>query len=240
MLTAESSVETGDPRRYLGQLCRHAAAMGEHGPAMMRRHAQRAGAQAGGGALLRGEVQLKAECSPTSGVITFIPWGRCTISVNADGLLLRAESHDTGALRRIQDVISCDLERWGVRENLKVLWSTPDLRSAESTISDAAYDRGRNADTPDTEFRPAGRHRALLVSAGALGVALMIVAHLTLAGVVVSIPLWLGWTAMGVMLVPALTLLVHAVGPLTIIGVLRHRFRGSGVDARPRVRIDRT
>ncbi len=53
----------------------------------------------------------------------------------------------------------------------------------------------------------------------------MIVVHLTLAGVMVSVPLWLGWTAAGVMLVPALMLVVHAVGPLTIVGLLRHTFR---------------
>jgi hypothetical protein len=49
----------------------------------------------------------------------------------------------------------------------------------------------------------------------------MIVVHLTLAGVMVSVPLWMGWTAAGVMLVPALMLVVHAVGPLTILGLLR-------------------
>jgi hypothetical protein len=136
-------------------------------------------------------------------------------------LLLSVESNDAESLRRIQDVITSDLERWGTRENLKVLWSPPDPDSAYSTVSDAAYEGGPEADGPETQTRSAGRHKTLLVTAGALGVALMIVVHLTLAGVMVSIPLWMGWTAAGVMLVPALMLVVHAVGPLTIVGLLR-------------------
>jgi hypothetical protein len=225
MLTAEARVQTSYPGRYLGQLCNHAAAMNEHGPAMIRRHAQRARAHAGGGALVRGEVHLTAECSDTHGVITLKPWGRCTISVESDGLLLSVASSDTESLRRIQDVITSDLERWGTRENLKVLWSTPDPDSAYSTVSDAPDDGAPEADSPEIQTRSAARHKSLLVTAGALGVALMIVVHLTLAGVMASVPLWLGWTAAGVMLVPALMLVVHAVGPLTILGLLRHTVR---------------
>jgi hypothetical protein len=221
MLTAEARVQTSDPGRYLAQLCNHTAAMNKHGPAMIRRHAQRARAHAGGGALLRGEVHLSAECSATHGVITLNPWGRCTISVESDGLLLSVESNDTESLRRIQDVITSDLERWGTRENLKVLWSMPDPDSAYSTVPDVADDGGPEADSQQAPTRSAARHKTLLVTAGALGVALMIVVHLTLAGVMVSVPLWLGWTAAGVMLVPALMLVVHAVGPLTIVGLLR-------------------
>jgi hypothetical protein len=235
MLTAEARVQTSDPGRYLAQLCNHATAMNQHGPAMLRRHAQRARAHAGGGALLRGEVQLTAECSDTHGVITLKPWGRCAISVESDGLLLSVESNDTESLRRIQDVITSDLERWGTRENLRVLWSTPDPDSAYSAVSDAADAGAPEADSPETQTRSAVRHKRLLVTAGALGVALMIVVHLTLAGVMVSVPLWLGWTAAGVMLVPALMLLVHAVGPLTIIGLLRHTFRRS--QRRPAVHV---
>ena len=168
---------------------------------------------------------MSAECSATHGVITLNPWGRCSISVESDGLVLSVESSDAESLRRIQDVITSDLERWGTREDLKVLWSTPDPESAYSTVSDAADDRGPEPDSPEAQTRSAAGHKTLLVTAGALGVTLMIGVHLTLAGVMVSVPLWLGWTAVGVMLVPALILVVHAVGPLTVVGVLRHTSR---------------
>ena len=234
MLTAEARLQTGDPGRYLAQFCKHAAAMNEHGPAMIRRHAQRARAHAGGGALVRGEVHLSAECSATQGVITLSPWGRCTISVESDALLLSVESNDAERLRRIQDVITSDLERWGTRENLQVLWSTPDPNRPHPTFASAANDAGAGAESAHGNSR-AGRHRTLLVTAGALGIAVMVIVHLTLAGVMVSVPLWLGWTAAGVMLVPALMLVIHAVGPLTIIGLLGHTFRRAG--GRPAVHI---
>ena len=225
MLTAEARVQTSDPARYVAQLCKHAAAMGEHGPALFRRHMQQARAHAGGGALMRGEVHLSAECSATQGVITLVPWGRCTVSVDADSLLLCVESNDTASLSRIQGVVTSDLERWGARENLKVVWSTPDPYSEHSTVAGSMAANAPDADAQRREPGPSGRHRMLLVTGGALGVAVIVLVHMTLAGVIVSVPLWLGWTAAGVMLVPALTLLVHAVGPLTIIGLLRHTFR---------------
>ena len=92
MLTAEACVETRDPARYLAQFCKHAAAMSEHAPAMLRRHALGARAHAASGALVRGEVQLSVECSETTGVVEFTPWGKCTISVDGDRLMLRADA----------------------------------------------------------------------------------------------------------------------------------------------------
>jgi hypothetical protein len=120
---------------------------------------------------MRGEVHVSAECSATHGVLTLNPWGRCTISVESDGLLLSVESNDAESLRRIQDVITSDLERWGTRENLNVLWSPPDPDSAYSTVSDTADDGGPEADSPETQTRSAARHKTLLFTAGALGVA---------------------------------------------------------------------
>lgn len=179
---------------------------------------------------MRGQVRVSAECSATHAVITFVPWGRCTITVDADSLLLSVEANDRESFSRIQNVIASDLERWGTRENLQVLWSTVIRISPTSSVPNLASDGGPEGERPEAQIRAVGRHQTLLITTGALGITLILVVHLTLAGVIVSVPLWLGWTAAGVALLPALMLAVHALGPLTIIGLLRHTFRR----ARPR------
>jgi hypothetical protein len=92
MLTSEASVQTTDPGRYLAQFCKHAAAMNDHAPAMFRRHAPGAPAPAGVDALTGGGMRLSVDCSETTGVVEFTPWGKCTISVDGDRLLLRADA----------------------------------------------------------------------------------------------------------------------------------------------------
>jgi hypothetical protein len=222
MLTSEASVETSDPGRYLAQFCKHAAAMNEHAPAMFRRHAMGALGHAGGGAFVGGGVQLSVDCSETSGVVEFTPWGKCTILVDDGKLRLRANANDTDGLRRIQDIISGDLERWGKRENLQVVWREPDALSAPAGVA-------RPTDNPAPQNEPIGaaspnsrQRRLMLTAAGGVGIALILLAHLTLAGAATVIPLWLGWTAAGVLLVPAAVVALHAVGPLTIFGIVRH------------------
>jgi SAM-dependent methyltransferase len=136
MLSAEASVETTNPARYLAQFCKHSAAIGEHAPTMFGRHSLAAGAHASGGASGRGEVQLSIECSETSGVVKFTPWGQCTITVDGNTAFLRADATDADALRRIQELVSGDLERWGRRENLKVTWR--EAAPTPSTVPDSA------------------------------------------------------------------------------------------------------
>ncbi len=122
MHTAEAHIETSRPRRYLVQLCKHAAAM--HRP---RRHSPRVHLA---GRLERREVQVSAEWSDTHGTVTLTPWGRCTIDANPNALTLRIEAADEEGLGRIQDVITRDFDRFGRRENLTVHWrrsATPDV-----------------------------------------------------------------------------------------------------------------
>jgi len=225
MLTSEASVETSEPARFLAQFCKHAAAMNEHAPTMLQRHALAARAHASGSALARRDVQLSVNCSETSGVVKFVPWGQCTISIEGNMLLLRADANDADGLRQIQDVVSGDLERWGRRENLKVVWCGPDPLSAESAAPHSADNAVSQTNRPENKAPPTGHRQLMLSAAGGLGIALIVLVHLTLAGVITVFPLWLGWTAAGVILVPAMTLAVHAIGPLTIIGVVRHAFR---------------
>jgi len=222
MLTAEATVETNDPARYLAQFCKHAAAMREHAPAMLRRHSSGARAHTRGGASAQGEVQLAVECSDTNGVVKFTPWGQCTIAVEGGNLLLRVEAHDADGVQRIQDVISGDLERWGRRENLKVTWRGPGEYAAAPTW---VYNPVSHTERAQTRGADRGHHRMKLAAAGGLGLALIVIVHLTLAGAATLFPLWLGWTAAGVLLIPAIVVVFHAVGPLTIFGVVRYTLR---------------
>ena len=112
MLTVEAQIETERPSRYLVQLCKHAASMGgAHEPRVHLRDM-----------LARREVRVHAEWSDTHGTVTFNPWGRCTIHANANTLTLRIEAANEEDLRRIQDIVTRDLDRFSRRDHLTVNW----------------------------------------------------------------------------------------------------------------------
>jgi hypothetical protein len=112
MLTAEAIVRTGHPERYLARLGKHASQMGQrqghHGP---RRH---------GSGEVPPEVQ-HAGWSATDGLVR-LNWGQWTMQAVPGALRLRAEAADEANLRRIQDLVTARLERFGRREQLKVNW----------------------------------------------------------------------------------------------------------------------
>jgi len=125
MPTAEAQIETERPSRYLVQLCRHAAAM--TGPRGHRRRTHGEGDGDGDGdALALREARVRAEWSETRGVVDFAPWGQCTLAASADLLVLHVEAADEESLRRIQDVITRDLDRFGRRDHLTVNWHRPE------------------------------------------------------------------------------------------------------------------
>ncbi len=118
----EARIETERASRYLTRLCRHAASMGRtggHGPGVHL-----------GGPMARGEVQVRAECSESQGAITFSPWGRCRIVAGADALTLRVEGTDDENLRRIQDIVTRDLDRFSGSDQLVVDWRLPEAADA--------------------------------------------------------------------------------------------------------------
>src|SRR5262249_5851565 len=152
---------------------------------------------------------------------TFDPWGRCTLSADDNTLVLRVEAADLDRLRRIQEVIARDLERFGRRDQLIVRWQPPDppdVRAAATATSSPPMDPEGGG-----ERRPRVRHRRmLLATAGALGVVLIVAVHLALVGVAIGVPHWLGWATAGVITVTALMAVLHTVAPLTALGVGRH------------------
>jgi hypothetical protein len=115
MLTAEARIETEHPSRFLVQLCRHAQQVHRlrHSPPEHN----------GGDAQPPPQVQ-QAEWSQTRGLIGF-GWGRCTMRATPGMLTLRAEAADEEGLRRVQDLVARNIERFGRREHLSVVWRQP-------------------------------------------------------------------------------------------------------------------
>ena len=122
MLTAEASVETDRPGRYLTQTCQHLSNQGRHlgtGKGLLSRH--RPGGHQGGHPRPVTAEQVQVECTETEGTIMF-PGGRCTMQANDDALLLRAVGGLGAALEFIENLIGSHLARFSRREPLTVTW----------------------------------------------------------------------------------------------------------------------
>lgn len=110
MPSIDAHIATDRAGRYLAQLCKHAGAMGGgHGARM----------HVGG---MRRDVSVHTECSDTHGVLTFTPWGTCTLTAGPATLSLRIDATDEESLRQIQDVLTRDLNRFGRRDGLAIDW----------------------------------------------------------------------------------------------------------------------
>jgi hypothetical protein len=175
MLSAQATVETDRPSRYLVQLSRHGSHMSR--PMNHRPRAHGAGETSP-------EVR-HAEWSDTRGIITF-GWGQCALQATPEGLTLRAEAADEDGLRRIQDGIAARLERIGRRDQLKVNWQQVAPSAAPSD------------EVTNTPAAPAGiaAHRGRLgtVAVAATG-ALVVAVHLGLGGAFVAHSRWTGQAA---------------------------------------------
>ncbi|HEX6353120.1 DUF2218 domain-containing protein [Actinophytocola sp.] len=110
MLTAETIIRTANASRYLAQLCGHATKIGHR---MRHLHARMAGHA-------RPDV-LDVDWSDTHGTLD-LSWGRCTMDANPTTLTVRVQAADEENLRRVQDLIAADLERFGRRDGLSVAW----------------------------------------------------------------------------------------------------------------------
>ncbi len=67
---------------------------------------------------------MRAEWTKTHGVLAFTPWGQCTLTADTATLNLRIDAGDEDGLRKIQDVLTRDLDRIGRRDGLTVTWAT--------------------------------------------------------------------------------------------------------------------
>jgi hypothetical protein len=114
MLAAEADIRTEHAARYLARLCGHAGKMGTAG----RRLGHRRPSHAPGDA--PPEVR-RVECAATEGTVT-LSWGQWTMRALPGLLAVRAEAADEENLRRIQDLLTARLQRFGRHEHLTVNW----------------------------------------------------------------------------------------------------------------------
>ena len=64
------------------------------------------------------------ECSGTEGTVS-LNWGRWTMRAFPGQLAVRAEAADEESLRRIQELLTARLQKFGRREHLTVTWRRP-------------------------------------------------------------------------------------------------------------------
>jgi hypothetical protein len=110
MLTAEADIQTEHAARYLARLCTHVGKMGAVGHRRLS-HA-------------RGDVPpevRRVECSGTEGTIS-LDCGQWTMRALPGLLAVRAEAADRDSLRRIKDLLTVRLQKFGRRENLTLNW----------------------------------------------------------------------------------------------------------------------
>lgn len=107
MLIAEARFETGRPRGYLVQLCRHFNHKTQTHP----------------------EMEALVEWSDDRGLASF-GWGRCTLHADPGVHTRRAEAADEALLQRVERLVADHLERFGKREHLMVTW-TPAQEAGE-------------------------------------------------------------------------------------------------------------
>jgi hypothetical protein len=117
MLTAEADIRTEHAARYLARLCGHAGKMGTAG----HRPGHQRPAHAHGDT--PPEVR-HVECSGTEGTVS-LDCGRWTMRALPGRLAVRAEAADQENLRRIQDLLTARLQKFGRREHLTVNWQDP-------------------------------------------------------------------------------------------------------------------
>jgi hypothetical protein len=124
MLTGDADIQTAHAASYLARLCGHAGKMGTAGHRLGHRPAAHA---AGGGPP---EVRQVA-CSETEGTVS-LNWGQWTMRAFPGRLAVRAEAADEQSLRRIQELVTARLQKFGRREHLTVTWRHPGPVTAEA------------------------------------------------------------------------------------------------------------
>lgn len=114
MPTAEADIRTEHAARYLARLCGHAAKMGPAGHRVGHRRPSHA----------RGDEPPEVRrvgCADTEGTVS-LSWGQWTMRALPGLLAVRAEAADEENLRRIQDLLTARLQKFGRREQLTVNW----------------------------------------------------------------------------------------------------------------------
>ncbi|GAM48964.1 hypothetical protein NSK11_contig00097-0020 [Nocardia seriolae] len=125
MPSSEARISTDRPARYLAQFCKHAAAMAD---TMNGARAHRFRPHGGTGehepahqVAARGELTVRAASEGNDGTVEFTPWGRAALHADATTLTIRIDATGQDELRRIQELITDDLNRF-TRRQLDIDW----------------------------------------------------------------------------------------------------------------------
>ena len=123
MLTAQADIQTDHAARYLERVCGHAGKMGPAGHRLGHRPPSHARGD--------GPPEVRhVECSGTEGTVS-LNWGQWTMRALPGLLAVRAEAADEDSLRRIQDLLTARLQKFGRREHLTVTWRRPETATAK-------------------------------------------------------------------------------------------------------------
>jgi hypothetical protein len=117
MLIAEADIQTEHAASYLERVCGHAGKMGTTRHRLGHRQSSHSPGD--------GPPEVRhVECCGTEGAVS-LNWGQWTMRALPGLLAVRAEAADEDSLRRIQDLLTARLQKFGRREQLTVTWRRP-------------------------------------------------------------------------------------------------------------------
>jgi len=137
MLIAGARVETARPSRYLAQICRHINDVYKADRDLNRAAGNQQSSHVARNGQGRAGPPVHVEWSETHGTVTSGEF-KVTMLAKPGELTLSAEAADSATLRRIQDLLTGLLERFGRRDQLAVQWQPPRLHAVQPADSQAA------------------------------------------------------------------------------------------------------
>ncbi|WP_089100209.1 DUF2218 domain-containing protein [Streptomyces hyaluromycini] len=203
MPIAEAHVPTDRPSRYLVQLCKHFSNKGRHLGHRPRSHHNGADETASAARHKPLDIapdQIRVEWSDTHGRVT-LPTGECELRAAEGELVLRVETDTDEDLRKLQDLLTTHIGRFGRRDELRVEWQ-------ESTV----------ADLPSTTGSATARPSRLGWAGLAALVAVALAVHLGLADALLTSSDWTSWV-LGTVLV----VMVFKLAAVLVVGHRLHR-----------------
>lgn len=119
MPSAAARIDTDRPSQYLVHLCRHATKM-SHTTGRLHGHAGEE----------RPEIR-DVTWTDSDGTLS-MSWGTCILHAEDGTLTVHVEADDDADLKRVQDIIAGDLQRFGRRDQLRVDWTRVDTPPAHT------------------------------------------------------------------------------------------------------------
>lgn len=177
MPTSQTTIRLDRPSRYLVQFCKHATGMGRAGTGHQPRVHGSHTVPAADGVTISVQQQTDEHA-----LVDIDPLGQITLHAESDTLTVTLQAADDEALRRLQDIVTRDLQRFGRRDHLQITW--PD--------SPPASDHTTNSEGSPSNHAPRIRPgRAALIGGIAL-VAVLVAAHAIFGAALLDNLGWIG------------------------------------------------